>query len=212
MKGLWILFLPLIKKLHQSWVKLSKGGMEEMKPSNIKLLVLWIWAPQLSTGDTVHVEICVAGAIKHGGISCDRLILVTVHGLISIHNSLLCYPSIFHNAGQLWWFMNESSCILNLTNSGLSFDGGALGQLPRYITSEQLIQTFTECGTNVKVSMHNFRKLMPAVKQEFSGTHMFLISPLTNHFDGDSLVCLHSQQLSWILYKSIFPACMHVAL
>lgn len=47
------------------------------------------------------------------------------------------------------------------------FDGGSLGQLPHYITSTQLIQTFTKCTVFVIISVHNLTKTMPAVKQEF---------------------------------------------
>lgn len=77
-------------------------------------------------------------------------IICTVYGLIFNNESLLFTKYVCShiftmqdNFDDLW--MNH--CVFlwaYLTNSGLAFDGRALGQLPRYITSTQLIQAFPE--------------------------------------------------------------------
>lgn len=71
------------------------------------------------------------------------------------------------------WMNHHVFLWVYLTNSGLAFDGRALGQLPHYITSTQLIQTFTECTAYVEVSVHNFRKLCLLWSRNFRHTRFW---------------------------------------
>lgn len=130
---------------------------------------------------------------------------------ITFNNFLftLFAPHIFtmqDNFDDLWMTHHVFLCVF-FTNSGITFEERALGQLQHYITYPALSNMCSIQWRFLRTTSENCTRCEAGM----SGTG-FWYPLLTNHFDGDSLVYLHSQQLSWIIYKSISVACMHVAL
>lgn len=84
------------------------------------------------------------------------------------------------NFDDLWMNQHEfyectSNLKYNLIQALLVFDGGALGQLPHYITFTQLIQTFTKLRMRLCAQLD---KSVPAVKQEFQAHTCLILHPL----------------------------------
>lgn len=113
----------------------------------------------------------------------------------------------------LWWFMNESTWVLwvYLSNSGLLWwrIAGTVTTLHNvYPAHSNIYKVHCVCYCFCT----QLDKDHACCEAGISVARVWSHSPLTNHFDGNSLVCLHSEQLSWISYQLIFQACMHVVL